>query len=176
MYGQMDDAIPLLKERLAKAEARALRAEKAWKTAKNEVADLTTALRVVSELTGESPTGAVGANAAVAERQRLIVGLLHVGENNGQSPAELFEAYTGSAPEDINIDTFRTTIWRMRDKDVRIGDDIWLVKGANGQYWKVPGTFGTRARMEAAWEQDGASVAPVSIGNWDQDDENEPPF
>lgn len=170
----MDDTISVLRERLAKAETRAARAEKAWETAKSEVADLTTALRVMMELSGGSAPVSSGASATVAERQRLIVELLRPNENEGKSPADLFEAYQILANEEISIDTFRTTLWRMRDRDVRIDDDIWLVKGANGQYWKVPGTFGTSARLEAQRE---AGVRDArGDADYLDDEDSEPPF
>jgi hypothetical protein len=144
----VEDALNLIRDKLAKAEVKASRAEKAWESARNEVADLQTALRVMSELTGESlaPTTAT-ASANVAERQLLIVRLLRAGEANAAAPAEVFDMYKLIAGEDISIDTFRTTIWRMKDIAFNDGPDLWLIKGDNGRYWKEPGTLETRKRL-----------------------------
>jgi hypothetical protein len=145
----MDDPIALIKERLAKAEAKEARAEKVWEAAKVETAEFRTALKVMMEITGESATQtATTPSANVAERQLTIVRLLRVGDAVGAAPADIYEMYKLLATEEISIDTFRTTIWRMKDVDFCDGADLWLVKGDNGRYWKVPGTFETRQRHE----------------------------
>lgn len=146
MYGDMESAVTLIRERLAKAEIKAARAEKAWETAKNEVSDLQTALRVMSELTGESaPTS----TANVAQRQLIITRLLRVGEANAVSPSDLYEQYQAASGEDLNLDTFRTTIWRMKGGGFQDGPDLWLVTGDSGKYWKEPASLGTSQRYEA---------------------------
>lgn len=166
MYvGGMDDAVRLIRDRLAKAEVRATKAEKAWEAAKNEVGDLQTALRVLLGLTGESP-GLNAASAPVADRQVQIVRLLRVGEERSQAPAEIFDNYKLFATEDIAIDTFRTTIWRMKDKAFHDGDDLWLIQGENGRYWKVPGTLNTRKRHD-----DRPSILPPVSATIDDDDD-----
>ena len=143
----MDDAIALIQERLTKAEVKAARAEKAWESAKSEVSDLTTALRVMTELSG-GDSAAVGQSSSTADRQVAITNLLKVGEEEGRAPADLFEAYREEVGDGINLETFRTTIWRMKDKAVHVGSDVWFVKGANGQYWKIPATYNTKLRSE----------------------------
>jgi len=141
----MKDALNLLKERLGKAEAKAARAEKAWESAKSEVADLRTAYRVMSGLAGESDSA--GVSVSMGERQKTIMGLLQIGEEHGRSPAELFEAYKALSDEEISIDTFRTTIWRM--KDVGYPDEwgVWIVKGDSGSYWKEPASMAAREHL-----------------------------
>lgn len=174
MYGHMEAALNLIRDKLAKAEAKAVRAEKAWELAKNEASDLHTALRVMSELTGESVGAAPPtSSAAMVARQQLIVQLLPVGEAKAVPPAELYNTYNLLGDEQIGIDTFRTTVWRMRDSDFAHGPDRWLVKGDNGRYWKEPGTFETRMRHEEALRAAAAQSAPIV--NFDDDDER-PPF
>jgi hypothetical protein len=175
------DHIALIRERLSKAEIRATRAEKAWESAKNEVADLLTTLRVLGEVTGESPPPVTAnASAAVAERQKLIASLLKVGEAAASSPSDIFEMYKMFASEDISIDTFRTTIWRMKGHPFQVGDDLWLIMGDSGAYWKEPGTFETRARWEASQPNPFArTVIPMPMPNPpapDWEDDNDPPF
>ncbi len=173
MYGFMEDAIALIRDRLVRAEVKAARAEKAWETAKNEVADLQTALRVMTELSGESPSSASAASSAnVAERQLLIVRILRVGEGNATSPADIFDTYKFIATEEISIDTFRTTIWRMKDNSFSDGLDLWLVKGDNGRYWKEPGTIETRKR----YEESQRAKMPVRPGPALEEYDDEVPF
>lgn len=175
--GPMDDPVSLIKERLAKSEAKEARAEKAWQAAKNETAEFRTALKVMMELTGAAPASAPsGSAASIAERQKIIVQLLQVGEEDAQAPADLFESYKLLADEEINIDTFRTTIWRMKDRHYDIGWDTWLVKGATGGYWKLPGTLDTRKRHEGAVAAAEAEVDRTIRGYAEDDDNDPPPF
>lgn len=171
----MNDPIAILKDRAGKAAAKVARAEKALETAKTEYTELQIALRVMAGITGESlPTSSAIPSAAVAERQKTITGLLKVGEENASAPAEIFEAYKVLASEEISIDTFRTTIWRMKNNPFQTGDDVWFVQGNDGLYWKVPASVDTRKR--AAAEQ--APVAPPTpVQHYDDfDDDSEVPF
>lgn len=130
----MQEAVSLLRDKAAKAELKVQRAEKALETARTELSDLQTALRVMESLTGEGSGGssATGPSAAVAERQAEIIKLLGVGSKQGHSPADLFSSYEAVSKERITIETFRTTVWRMKDKE--FGD--WVVRGDDGAYWK----------------------------------------
>lgn len=143
----MSDALATIRDRLGKAQAKAARAEKAWEAAKAEAQDLQTALRVMSEIMGEPPTIQA---SSTQNRQILISRLLQVGEENGKSPADIFDEFSAAASENISTDTFRTTIWRMKDNAVSDGQNMWLIKGDNGRYWKLPATWNTTNRQTEA--------------------------
>lgn len=131
----MSDAVSLLRERVEKAEAKVHRAEKSLESARAELADFKTALRVMEDLTGESvpSLAASGGAIEVSTRQARILALL---THMGQAPADLFAAYKDACGEDINIDTFRTSIWRMKGRAfAESGVTVW-VKGDSGLYWK----------------------------------------
>lgn len=130
----MQEAVTLLRDKAAKAELKVQRAEKALESARTELSDLQTALRVLETLSGESggPSPSSGPSAPVAERQSEILKLLGVGQKQGHSPAELFTSYESVAKEGITIETFRTTVWRMKDRE--FGD--FVVRGDDGVYWK----------------------------------------
>jgi hypothetical protein len=160
----MQDAISLLKERLERAEAKASRAEKAWESAKKEAVDLATAYRVMRELSGESSSGTI----STGDRQATILDLLRVGEEMGQSPAELFERYRRASAEEISIDTFRTTIWRMKDNAYLEGSGLWVVRGDSGSYWKEPASWNARESAKASASQ--------TLESAEIDDDDDSPF
>jgi hypothetical protein len=134
----MIDHIAILKERLAKAESKEIRAAKALESAKNEASDIRTALRVLGEISGEStePSRPSGVTST-GHRQQEIANILGVGPVNGRSPMDLFGAYELMGSDDINLDTFRTTIWRMRDKSYVCDGSEYVVQSDDGRYWKV---------------------------------------
>jgi hypothetical protein len=134
----MIDHITLLKERLLKAENKELRAAKSLESAKNEASDIRTALRVLGEISGESvelsrPSGVT----STGNRQQEIANLLGVGTENSRFPMDLFAAYELIGSDEINLDTFRTTIWRMRGKLYVCDNTEYVVQSAEGRYWKV---------------------------------------
>lgn len=138
-YGcQMTDTIDLLKERQKKAEAKVLRYEKTLETAKNELSDIITTLRVLGDI-GESaePESMAPKPSVVGERQKNIMHLISESQENARAPADIFESYKVFFGDDVSIDTFRTTIWRMKDRVVAMEDGEWCVYSDNGQYWKV---------------------------------------
>jgi hypothetical protein len=169
----MSDTMAILKERVAKAEAKVARAEKALESAKNELSDLQTTFRVMSEISGESPTPVSVSSAAMAERQKIITRILPIGRENGQAPAEIFEAYKLVGLERITIDTFRTTIWRMKNNPFQTDKDTWYVEGDNGVYWKTPATFNTQARLaDSQGHQPPVPPLPIQgFSNFDEDDD-----
>lgn len=134
----MNEAVALLKERVEKAGLKVARAEKALESAKIELADFQTALRVMEGIAGLQATESSPNPSAtmVSDRQALIVQMLGVGEEKGQAPADLFGIYRGQSGEEINIDTFRTTIWRMRGRIYHVQGSSFLVHGDSGHYWK----------------------------------------
>jgi hypothetical protein len=139
LYGYvMLDHIAILKERLAKAESKELRAAKALESAKNEASDIRTALRVLGDISGESvDVPRLPSAANTGNRQIEIVNILGVGPENGRSPVDLFATYELIGSDDINIDTFRTTIWRMRDKSYVCNNVMFVVQSDGGRYWKI---------------------------------------
>ena len=137
----MDDHITLLKQRLEKSQARRLRARKALESAESEISDINTTLRILGEISGDSPNSVrMPASASTSGRQNDIAGILSETRENAKSPSELFQSYTLISEDDINIDTFRTTIWRMKENkyvDVRSGVR-YVVQSESGKYWKEP--------------------------------------
>ena len=171
--GVMVEPLDVVKDRLARAQARVGRAQKALESAKTEQAELEITLRIMSEISGES-VGLSGpqSSISVTRRQGEIVDILKAGRENALAPAELYDRYNLMATENISIDTFRTTIWRMKDTSFVRGDDLWLVKGDGGRYWKEAGTFNTRARMT----QTASHTEVPDEFDTDLDDDPDPPF
>lgn len=134
----MIDHIAILRERLAKAESKELRAEKALESARKEASDIRTALRVLGDISGESvePTRQSGISST-GNRQQEIANMLGVGSENGRSPIDLFATYQLMGSDDITLDTFRTTIWRMRDKSYVCDGAEYVVQSDEGRYWKI---------------------------------------
>ncbi len=157
----MTDTINILKERLRKAEAKVSRYEKTLETAKNELSDIKTTLRVLGNIEGES-VGDSQPNkpSPVGGRQHDILMLLTVGVEKSQQPADLYESYKLIGSDDINIDTFRTTIWRMKDKTFVMDGDEWTVCSENGRYWKQSSAVEENEAPEAK-----AADAP-EVGGW----------
>lgn len=132
----MSDAISMLRERVAKAEAKVQRSQKALESARSELADLHTTLRVMADITGESVLQSASGAIAAGSRQFHILQLLGTGIGRSKAPAEIFEAYNLIGDEDINADTFRTTIWRMKGKRFKVDAETFTVRSDGGHYWK----------------------------------------
>lgn len=134
----MNDPVALVREKLVKAEAKVLRAEKAVESARTELADLQTTLRVMEGLLGESAGSAANpaTPSGVPARQSMILSLLGIGPEKAQPPAELFDDYKAFANEEITLETFRTTIWRMADKVFDTPKGKMAVKRSDDGYWK----------------------------------------
>jgi hypothetical protein len=131
----MNEAVALLRDKLAKADSKVSRAEKALEAARTERDDLQTALRVMESLTGATSAATV-ATASTADRQQAIAELLGVGRERAKAPADMYPAYKELSGEHLSIDTFRTTIWRMKGKSYPIGDETYFVIGEEGAYWR----------------------------------------
>lgn len=160
----MSDHIAILKERLAKCEAKVLRHKKALESAENELSDIRTTLRVLGEISGESPSDVRGqAAGSTANRQQEIAGILAVGRDFGQSPIDLYEEYKRLGTDEINLDTFRTTIWRMKGRSYIVEATEYVVNSDGGRYWKEPAS-GAESQSQ-----------PVNFGTFD-DDDSEIPF
>ena len=135
-YGYyMIDVMSLLKDRRAKAEGKVSRAIKALETARNELADLIAAERVMAEITGES-VELKAAGTQGTDRDREIAKLLNVGADNATSPAELYPVYVEATGDNLNLDAFRTALWRLQKKAVQGSESNWTVKSENGRYWR----------------------------------------
>lgn len=131
----MTDHMAILRGRIEKAESRVQRYRKSLKTAENELSDLTTALRVIEGIAGGGDSNVAGTPVTMG-RQLDIVRLLGVGRENHRTPADLYASYCRLGGEDITIDTFRTTLWRMKDRVFQVSDAEYVVRGDNGSYWK----------------------------------------
>jgi len=135
----MTDSLAILKEHVHKAEAKVSRYSKSLEAAKKELADLQTTLRVMAEISGEPKSvGHVAASVNPSSRQQEIADILGVGRQNGKSPQNLFDIFTRASNDDVNIDTFRTTIWRMKGRTYKCDGQDFLVMSVNGEYWKQP--------------------------------------
>lgn len=131
-----DNPITLLKERLAKAEAKKARHKKLLEAAEAEVSDVQTALRVFNEVMNPGADTKSTDSNSTTERQLNIAMMLGDGKEHAKAPVALYPSYTALFGDDINIDTFRTTIWRMKDRKYDLGNGVWVIEGDNGLYWK----------------------------------------
>lgn len=135
----MTDTITLLKDRLHKAESKVSRYEKTLETAKNELLDIQTTLRVLGEISGESHSESpIQGHSSVGERQLQILALIPEGQSKAAQPVALYDLFKVLYGEVVNIDTFRTTIWRMKERQFEHSGTVWFVSSDNGRYWKVP--------------------------------------
>lgn len=169
----MTDLLSQIQERYAKAVAKVDRAEKALESARSELADLEAAKRVIDSLS--APTVSESLKSAVSEtmavRQHNIIGILGEGAQNGVEPKELHAVYALNFDASLSLDTFRTTIWRMKDKPFTVDDVRWTVQNDDGRYWKE------RERSEAD-ENPFSQYATTNPGGdhskWDFDDPEVP--
>jgi hypothetical protein len=133
----MVDHIALLKDRLSKCETKVARYRKTLETAENEMAEVKIALRVLGEISGESPNSVKSeSNSSTANRQQEIADLLGVGRQQGKSPMELYDAYGLFGEDEINLETFRTTIWRMKGREYVKDGISYIIRSGDGRYWK----------------------------------------
>lgn len=133
----MIDVMAALKDRRAKAEAKVVRAAKALEGAKKELIDVIAAERVVADITGES-VDQKSSTAPISERDKKIARILNTSKEGALSPAELYPTYTQSTGDNINLDAFRTALWRLQKKVIRGPEKNWNVKSENGRYWREP--------------------------------------
>ena len=103
-------------------------------------------------------------------RQLDIVQLLGVGREKGKPPADLYASYNLVGAEDITIDTFRTTIWRMKDKVFETAGAVYVVHGDGGVYWKE-----VLEPPEPEYERDEHLAEADYVPDWARDD-GEPLF
>lgn len=135
-YGnRVIDVMATLKDRRAKAENKVVRVAKALETAKKELTDLIAAERVVAEITGESPD-LKAAGAPLSDRDHEIAKLLGPEQSAAISPADLYPIYLRSTGDNINLDAFRTALWRLQKKHVREGGALWAIRSDGGRYWR----------------------------------------
>jgi hypothetical protein len=134
---QMIDVMALLKDRKAKAESKVARATKALETAKKELLDVLAAERVMADITGESPEPK-GSGGPTSDRDIEIAKLLCTTKEEALSPVELYPTYTEATGDSINLDAFRTALWRLQKKVIRGSEKSWSVKSENGRYWREP--------------------------------------
>lgn len=125
----------LLKDRRAKAESKLARAAKALELAKKELADLQAAERVMAEITGESPDTRAATNT-ISDRDKEIAKLLEVGSEAAISPVDLYPRYLDATGDKINLDAFRTALWRLQKKAIQGDERLWIVRSDSGKYWR----------------------------------------
>lgn len=130
----MTDHVKMLGDRIAKAEAKVIRYRKSLEAAEIELSELQIALRVLGGLSTDSDSNAPGTGSTLG-RQREIVRLMGVGRENAQPPAEIYAEYLRASSEQISIDTFRTTIWRMKGKNFAVDLTSFKVCNEDGVYW-----------------------------------------
>lgn len=172
----MNDAVALLREKMIKAEAKLARAEKSLESARTELSDLQTALRVMEGLLGESGAPA-SMLTGVPVRQTHILTLLGVGLENAKPPAELFEDYNLIAHEEISLETFRTTIWRMADKTFDVPSGKLVVRRNDNGYWKEAVRVGNVPNPPAPPIPPPPPIpkAPPIISTWEPDSDDDEP-
>lgn len=138
LYGDLSmDVMAALKERRAKAEAKLTRAVKALESAKKELADITAAERVMAVITGESADSRA-TGSSTSERDREIAKLLGTSVDEAVSPVELHPVYVNASGDNINLDAFRTALWRLQKKVIQGAEKSWNVRSENGRYWREP--------------------------------------
>lgn len=138
LYGVFPmDVMAALKQRRAKIESKVSRAAKALESAKKELDDIIAAERVMANITGESldPKTSTG---PTSDRDRDIAKLVGVGIEEAKSPAELYPLYTAEHGDSLNLDAFRTALWRLQKKVVKGSERSWTVHADNGRYWRMP--------------------------------------
>ena len=157
------DTVSLLRERLAKAEAKVTRAERSLEAARNEVGDIQTTLRVLDELAGETKRSEGGSD----QSNRLTSLLLAIPDSEfaSASPAEMWEGFKLVYTDPANLEAFRTAVWRMKDKSYTWKGESWIVRAADGRYWRETESV---ADDSAAFSRTGTTSA------WDEEDD--PPF
>lgn len=131
----MLDVMQALKDRRLKAEGKVTRAVKALESARNELADVIAAERVMADITGESveqkPAGGV-----LSDRDIDIAKLLGVGEPEAKSPIDLYPLYTEAHGPSLNLEAFRTALWRLQKKAIPGTEKTWAVRSEGGKYWR----------------------------------------
>lgn len=131
----MQDVMAALKDRRAKAEAKLVRATKALETARKELLDIDAAERVFATITGVSilPQALPGTGS---ERDKAMTRLLGTSSTEAHSPAELHPIYIAETNDTINLDAFRTALWRLQKKVVTGNEKDWIVRSDGGRYWR----------------------------------------
>lgn len=172
----MDDIVSQIQERYAKAVAKVDKAEKALESARSEVTDLQAAIRVIESLSPSLSSGPrSNVSDSMVERQQNIVSILGVGPDKGLEPKELHAEYAVVFDGNLTLDTFRTTIWRMKDKAYDSGGSRWTVQNENGRYWKRPAATADDENPFAQYATTIERTAP-NLSAWDDDVDSEEPF
>jgi hypothetical protein len=168
-----------LESRLRKAQSKALKAKAAFDAATEEAARLETALSVIQEVMGGSPTQSAG-KGTLTRKQHILFSALKFGQNNAQSPIDIYQSIKGDPAFDGDVNYVRTTLWRMADKG--------MIGSSNGAYWGFEASGSSaEARTPAATKE---TVSRATASTWDGhpdfatdnqefapwDDESEVPF
>lgn len=133
----MVDPLHALRAKRDSLRQKVERLAKQHETANTELADVETAIRVLASVTGVGDENADTSLAATpGDRQASILASLGEGRGNAQLPKTIYETYFLLEGESINLDTFRTTIWRMAKRQWTYNGTTWAVKSQDGAYWK----------------------------------------
>ena len=131
------DVMAALAQRKDKALGKVSRAEKALESANKELADVIAAERVMGEITGTSVESKAVAGAP-SERDKIIARLIPAAPSPPMSPAELYPIYVEETGDPIELEAFRTAVWRLKKKTIRGTEKSWVVKAEDGKYWREP--------------------------------------
>lgn len=131
----MLNVMQALKDRRLKAESKVTRVSKALESAQKELSDIIAAERVMADITGES-VDQKPAGTALSERDIDIARLLGVGEPEAKSPIELYPLYTEAHGDSLNLEAFRTALWRLQKKAIQGTEKTWGVRSEGGKYWR----------------------------------------
>jgi hypothetical protein len=171
----MTDHLTTLRDRIAKTQAKVQRYKKSLESSEKELSDLAIALRVIEGIANDGEANGGGTSTTVG-RQLEIVRLLGVGRENASPPADIYARYHAMGAEDISIDTFRTTIWRMKGKEFQVEGHSFMVHGdtAEGVYWKELDEFDQFLTQDTGAER---AIDPPTPNPFDAfDDDSEIPF
>lgn len=131
----MDDIRSALRDRRLKVEARVNRATKTLELLKKELLDLEAAERVFARITGDSlPPHA--AEIGGSDRDKVMTRLLAADPAGARTPAELHPIYVEESGDEINLDAFRTALWRLQKKIVQGDSKNWAIRSEGGRYWR----------------------------------------
>lgn len=131
------DVMAALKDRRAKAESKVTRTVKVLESARKELADLIAAERVMAEITGES-IEVKAAGTPVSDRDHEMAKLLKADPLEASSPVDLHPMYVKATGDNINLDAFRTALWRLQKKIIRDVEGCWAIRSEGGRYWREP--------------------------------------
>jgi hypothetical protein len=126
----MSETIAILRDKRAKLSAKVAKMASALETARAELSDTETAIKVLVQM-GLAPDidSDTPAAAPVTESQEAILSVLSDKPHEGMSPRQVLAAldFRGTP---MNADYVRTALWRLAKRGT--------IATANSTYWKLP--------------------------------------